>query len=256
MWNVKEGKHSMITENQAVILSNAEIARDVWKMELQTPQAESVKPGQFVMVEIPGKFLRRPISVSDTNGDVLTLIYKIMGKGTDLMSTMHDGESLNLVGPLGMGFPVVGTEEAVLLIGGGVGTPPLVKTAKAWLEKGKKVDVVLGFNSAPDVFGLDEFAQLGIEAIVATMDGTMGTKGTVLDAIREKGIATEFVQACGPLPMLRAVQSAYKKGYISLESRMGCGIGVCMGCIVNDTNGETLRVCKNGPVFPIGKVVL
>lgn len=246
----------MITENQALILSNVEIARDIWKMDLETPQARDVKPGQFVMVEVPGYFLRRPISVSDTNGNTLTLIYKIMGKGTDLMTTLKPGESLNLVGPLGQGFPVVGSVDAVLLIGGGVGTPPLVKTAKAWLEKGKKVDVVLGFNTAADVFGLDEFAQLGIDALIATMDGSMGTKGTVLDAIKEKGITTEFVQACGPLPMLKAVQNTYSKGYISLEARMGCGIGVCMGCVVTDNGGELLRVCKNGPVFPIGKVVL
>lgn len=246
----------METENQAQILSNVEIAKDIWKIDLETPQAAEVKPGQFVMVELPGYFLRRPISVCDTNDGVLTMIYKVMGKGTDLMTTLKPRESLNLVGPLGQGFPVVGSVDAVLLIGGGVGTPPLVKTAKAWLEKGKKVDVVLGFNTKNDVFGLDLFAQLGIDAHIATMDGSMGTKGTVLDAIKECNIDTEFVQACGPLPMLRAVQNAYSKGYISLESRMGCGIGVCMGCVVTDNGGELLRVCKNGPVFPIGKVVL
>lgn len=246
----------METENQALILSNTLIARDIWKMQLQTPQAEAVKPGQFVMVEVPGGFLRRPISVSDTNGDSLTLIYKIMGKGTETMSKLGPGHHLNLVGPLGQGFPVVGSQDAVLLIGGGVGVPPLVKTARAWLDKGKKVDVVMGFNTAADVFALDMFEQIGVEPIIATMDGSVGTKGTVLDAIKEHGITTEFVQACGPLPMLKAVQSTYSKGYISLEARMGCGIGVCMGCVVKDNGGELIRVCKNGPVFPIGKVVL
>ena len=245
-------------ETQAKILSNVNIAKDVWKMILQTELAAAVKPGQFVEIKIPGLFLRRPISISmnDTEKNQITIVYKIMGKGTDMMHTMEPGQTLNLVGPLGMGFPVVGTQDAVLILGGGVGVPPLLKTAKAWLEAGKKVDVVMGFNTKDDVFYTDAFEQLGITPYLATMDGSVGVKGTVLDAVDAAGITTDFVESCGPLPMLRAIQNRYSKGYISLESRMGCGIGACQGCVVKDNTGNWLRVCKNGPVFPMGKVVL
>ena len=242
-------------EQNAIILSNTLIARDVWKMELKTEIADLARPGQFVEIAVPGFFLRRPISVSDTGKGVLTIVYKVMGNGTDVMTGMHPGEELNLLGPLGQGFPVLEDKEAVLLLGGGVGVPPLLKTAKEYLAKGKKVDVALGFNNAADVFYLDAFEQLGIESAVATMDGSAGVKGTVLDAVAARGIETAFVMACGPLPMLKAINQKYTDGYISLESRMGCGIGVCMGCIVHDAKGTALRVCKNGPVFPIGRVV-
>ena len=242
-------------ESNAVILSNTLIARDVWKMELKTDLAVLARPGQFVEIALTGFFLRRPISVSDTDGDVMTIVYKVMGNGTDAMTGLKPGETLNLFGPLGQGFPVLEGKEAVLLLGGGVGVPPLLKTAKAWLAKGKKVDVALGFNNAADVFYLDAFSQLGIDAAVATMDGSAGVKGTVLDAVAARGIETDFVMACGPLPMLRAISQKYTDGYVSLEARMGCGIGVCMGCVVHDAKGTALRVCKNGPVFPIGRVV-
>ena len=242
-------------EQNAIILSNTLIARDVWKMELKTEIADLARPGQFVEIAVPGFFLRRPISVSDTGKGVLTIVYKVMGNGTDVMTGMRPGEELNLLGPLGQGFPVLEDKEAVLLLGGGVGVPPLLKTAKEYLAKGKKVDVALGFNNAADVFYLDAFEQLGIEPAVATMDGSAGVKGTVLDAVAARGIETAFVMACGPLPMLKAINQKYTDGYISLESRMGCGIGVCMGCIVHDAKGTALRVCKNGPVFPIGRVV-
>lgn len=242
-------------ENNAKILSNVCIAKDIWKMELESEIAPLAKPGQFVMIQVPSFFLRRPISVSDTHGNVLTIVYKIMGQGTQVMSEMEPGQVLNLEGPLGQGFPVLEKEE-VLLIGGGVGCPPLLKTAKAYLDKNIKVKAVFGFNSKDDIYYMDEFAKLGIEVHIATMDGSFGTKGTVMDAIAKNNITADYVLACGPIPMLKAVQNAYTDGYISLESRMGCGIGVCMGCVVEDNRGMLLRVCKNGPVFPIGKVVL
>lgn len=241
-------------ENQACILSNSRIAKDIYLMELECPQiAAKAKPGQFVQVGLEGYFLRRPISISWTDGSTLRLVYKIMGAGTDLMHTLEPGTKLNLLGPLGTGFPIT-ANDAVLILGGGVGVPPLLKTAKAYLDKGAKVDVVLGFNSKDDVFYADAFEQLGIEPVICTMDGSVGVQGTVLDGVKAKGIETQFVLACGPLPMLRAINSSYTKGYISLESRMGCGFGVCMGCVVNDVQGNKIRVCKNGPVFPIGKV--
>lgn len=242
-------------ENQAEILFNVRLSKDIWKMTLKSEIAPLAKPGQFVMIQIPPFFLRRPISISDTTDDTLTIVYKTMGQGTELMTSMKPGQSLNLIGPLGQGFPVLKKDE-VLLLGGGVGVPPLLKTAKAYQAAGVKVHVVMGFNTSAEIFYQDAFEQIGIHPYVATMDGSYGTRGTVLDAIAEHNITTPFVLACGPLPMLRAVQNAYTEGYISLESRMGCGIGVCMGCVVADKSGMLLRVCKNGPVFPIGKVVL
>lgn len=239
----------------AQILSNTPIAKDVYAMELKSDIAPLTKPGQFVQVGLPGLYLRRPISVSWTEGDTLRLVYKIMGKGTDLMHTLKPGDEISLLGPLGTGFPIAQKDEVVLM-GGGVGTPPMLITAKAYLDAGVKVNVILGFNTQQEVFYVSDFEQLGIEPVVCTMDGSLGVKGTVLDGAKAAGIDCPFVLACGPLPMLRAIQNTYQDGYISLECRMGCGFGVCLGCVVTDVNGVQVRVCKNGPVFPIGKVAL
>lgn len=242
-------------EQNAKILSNVPIAKDVFKMVVETDIAPLAKPGQFVEVGLEGFFLRRPISISDSDQSTITLVYKVVGKGTLAMANLSFCDSISLLGPLGQGFPVE-EQEKVLLVGGGVGVPPLLKTAKAYLEQDIHVDVVLGFGSACDVFYLDAFEQLGLQPIVASMDGTAGIKGTVLDAIEQSGIETDFILACGPLPMLKALSARYDKGYVSLEARMACGLGVCMGCVVQDHNGNLLRVCKDGPVFPVGKVVL
>lgn len=258
-------------DEKARVLSNVPIARDVWKLDLETDMA--CEPGQFVEVKCGGLFLRRPISVCEARNGVLTLIYKVVGRGTDWMSGLEQGQKVDVFGPLGTGFPTgqaggffetaccpVGNEEqqpeSVLLIGGGVGVPPLVMTARKLQEQGIRVQAVLGFNSAVDVFGLDLFAGLGIEPVIATMDGTVGTKGTVLDAIDAAGLDADVVMSCGPLPMLRAVCARYENGYVSLESRMACGLGACMGCVVKTPDGSQLRVCKDGPVFRIGEVVL
>ena len=237
----------------AKILRNEKISLDIYQMELETSLSALVKPGQFVQVQVPGYYLRRPISVCEIKDSTMVLIYKVVGAGTSAMHTMKPGENLNLFGPLGHGFPV--EENDVVLIGGGVGIPPLVETAKAYRKNGMHVTAVLGFNTKEQIFLCERFAQLGCDVIVATMDGSQGTKGTVMDAIHEKNIPTSFVEACGPMPMLKAVSSSCH-GYISLESRMACGIGACMGCVVKDRDGESLRVCKDGPVFEIGKVVL
>ncbi len=239
----------------AQILSNTPIAKDVYAMELQTDIAPLAKPGQFVQVGLPGLYMRRPISISWVDGNTLRLVYKIMGKGTDLMHTLKQGEEISLLGPLGTGFPLVQKEEVVLM-GGGVGTPPMLMTAKAYLDAGIKVNVILGFNTEQEVFYVSDFEQLGITPVVCTMDGSVGVKGTVLDGAKEANIDCPFVLACGPLPMLRAIQNSYKEGYVSLETRMGCGFGVCLGFVVIDVNGMQVLVCKNGPVFPIGKVAL
>lgn len=244
----------MMKKDSGRILSNIKIAKDVYRMEIRTSIADEVKCGQFVQVEIPGMFLRRPISVSERIGDTIVLIYKTVGEGTAVMSGMKEGEAISLFGPLGNGFPL--RNEDVVLIGGGVGVPPLVETAKAYLEMGQKVTAVLGFNTEHDMILKDRMESLGIRTCIATMDGSYGTKGTVMDAIDAEGIEVPYVLACGPLPMLKAVSERYRHGCISLEARMACGIGACMGCVVKTSDGESRRVCKDGPVFEIGKVVL
>ena len=236
-----------------IITSNTNIGKDVYRMEIETDLAKDVRCGQFVEVEVPGYFLRRPISICEVLDEkILVLVYKVVGNGTKMMTSMN--QEVSLFGPCGNGFPVL--NEDVLLIGGGVGVPPLVETAKKYKKLGQKVIVVVGFNTKDDAILLDECKKYADEVYVATMDGSLGTKGTVIDAINENHIKQEYVLSCGPLPMLKAVNSKYTKGYISLEARMACGLGACMGCVVKDTEGNSLRVCKDGPVFEIGKVVL
>lgn len=239
--------------NNALIKKNEKIAPDIYAMELSSDISPLVQAGQFVQVQVPGFYLRRPISVSETDGQKMTLIYKVVGQGTDAMHAMKTGEMINLFGPLGNGFPIL--EKDVVLIGGGVGIPPLVETAKQYRAKGQHVTAVLGFNTKEQIFLEKRFAELGCDVLIATMDGSCGIAGTVIDAMEAGHVSKEFVEACGPLPMLKAV-SQECHGYISLESRMACGIGACMGCVVKDDQGESKRVCKDGPVFEIGKVVL
>lgn len=236
-----------------IILSNVLLTEDTYRMEIACDSSHA-KPGQFVQVEVPGYFLRRPISICEITSHGLVLVYKVVGQGTQKMAEMKEG-NINLFGPLGTGFPVE-AKEHVVLMGGGVGVPPLYETAKQYLHQGTKVDVVLGFNTKNQAIYLEEFEALGVRVTVASMDGSIGVKGTVIDAMQEKEIPGDFILACGPLPMLKAIQNTYTKGYISLEARMACGMGACMGCVVKDKEGHSLRVCKDGPVFEIGKVAL
>lgn len=242
-------------QENAIIQSNIEIGKDIWKMELKTGLAKLAKPGQFIEITVPGFYLRRPISISEIQEDGLVIIYKVLGEGTLKMTSLKQGDLLDIFGPLGNGFPIE-DESSVLLIGGGVGVPPLYETAKRYLAQGSQVDVVLGFNDKSQVFYQKEFENLGCHVSIATMDGSLGTKGTVLDAIAEHQIQTDFILSCGPLPMLKALDKNYTRGYISLEARMACGVGACMGCVVQDHDGNSLRVCKDGPVFEVGKVAL
>lgn len=237
------------------IIENTNIARDVYRMVLSTSIAKDVQCGQFVQVEVPNYFLRRPISVSEVvDENTLVIVYKVVGDGTKVLSQLKENEEVSLFGPCGTGFPI--NDEDVTLVGGGVGVPPLLETAKQYLSNNHKVNVVLGFNSKDDMILKEDFEKLGCEVTIATMDGSIGTQGTVIDAINQNNIEVNFVLACGPLPMLKAIQNTYSHGYISLESRMACGMGACMGCVVKDKEDNALRVCKDGPVFEIGKVVL
>ena len=203
--------------------------------------------GGFVNIKIDGLFLRRPISVCDYDDKTLTLIYKIVGKGTEALAEMADGTELDILVGLGNGYDLSKSGDAPLLIGGGVGVPPLYKLAKLLLAEGKRVQLVLGFNSGADVFYENEFRALGADVRVTTADGSYGTKGFVTDAMGD--LDYTYFYTCGPEPMLKAVHKATKtSGQMSFEERMGCGFGACMGCSCKTLTGYK-RICKEGPVM-------
>ena len=229
------------------ILSNDRIAKGTYLMKL-SGDASDCAPGRFVNLRIAGKFLRRPISVCDADAETLTLIYKVVGEGTRQMAEMGVGETLDLLTGLGNGYDTEKSGSCPLLLGGGVGVPPLYKLAKQLIAEGKTVKVILGFNSKDEVFFEKEFAALGAEVTVCTADGSYGMRGFVTDAIASVGEYTYFY-TCGPEPMLRAVSAATAtSGQMSFEERMGCGFGVCMGCSCETLTGYK-RICRDGPIM-------
>ena len=237
-----------ITQNEA--LTDA-----VWRMRLEGDTEWITRPGQFVNIAIDGLYLRRPISVSDYDHEGLTLIYKVVGEGTRRMSEMNVGTELDLLTGLGNGFSTDIDAQTMLLVGGGVGVPPLYNLAKQLLAKGKKVLVVLGFNAQSELFYEEEFRELGCEVYVATADGSRGTKGFVTTAIAEQGLEFDYFYACGPLPMLKALCDNVKQdGELSFEERMGCGFGACMGCSCQTKYGSK-RICKDGPVLKKEEII-
>ena len=204
-------------------------------------------PGQFINLRLDGYFLRRPISVHDVDDQSVTIIYKILGHGTEDMRRMAPGTELDILTGLGNGFDISCAGDAPLLIGGGVGTPPMYWLAKELLAAGKQVTAVLGFNRREDVFCQEEFRALGVNTIVATADGSYGVRGFVTDAMAE--LEYSYFYCCGPEPMLKAVWKASKtSGQLSFEERMGCGFGACMGCTCKTLTGHK-RICKEGPVL-------
>ena len=218
----------------------------VYKMVLSGDTSAIISAGQFVNVQLSGKFLRRPISVCDANGDELTLVYKVVGAGTRQMSEMQSGDTVDVLSGLGNGYDETKAGERVLLLGGGVGVPPLYLLAKNLLKAGKTVSVVLGFNKADEIFFEDEFKALGATVTVATADGSYGKKGFATDALPE---TYDYFYTCGPEPMLKAVYKATNtSGQFSFEERMGCGFGACMGCSCKTITGYK-RICKDGPVL-------
>lgn len=231
------------------VVANAPLTRDVYRMVLEGNTQWIIRPGQFVNIELDGLYLRRPISICDWDEHTITIIYKVVGRGTEQMSKMSVGKELDVLTGLGNGFnPDIECNEA-LLVGGGVGVPPLYRLAKELLAQGKKVSVVLGFNTAAEVFYADEFRQLGAEVYVSTADGSVGVKGFVTDAIRESEVVFDYFYACGPLPMLKALcDNCTQRGELSFEERMGCGFGACMGCSCKTLTGNK-RICKEGPVM-------
>lgn len=237
------------------ILQNTLIIPSVFEMKLEGNMGAISRPGQFVNIALPNLYLRRPISVSDCDGkSYLSLLYKVVGKGTEQMSQMLPGQTLEVLTGLGNGFSVEATQQAALLLGGGIGIAPLYGLAKALKAKGKEVTVVLGFNRADEVFYEKKFQQLGAQVYVATMDGSCGTKGFVTDVLQQYSPQADYFYACGPMPMLRALRTLDLSGELSLEARMGCGFGICMGCTIQTTDGSK-RVCKEGPVFPKEQII-
>ena len=228
------------------IVDNLPLTSSVYRIRLQGDTEIAARPGQFVNLRLDGLFLRRPISICDTENSKLTLIYKIVGSGTRQLASMLPGQKLDLLTGLGNGFDLSLSGNHPLLLGGGVGVPPLYLLARRLLSEGKKVSAVLGFNTREEIFYDDAFRELGCDITVTTADGTAGIHGFVTDAIPDH---YTFFYACGPEPMLKAVcKHTRTSGQLSLEERMGCGFGACMGCSCKTLTGSK-RICKDGPVL-------
>ena len=237
------------------VVANEPLTPDVWRMVLAGDTQWITRPGQFVNIELEGLYLRRPISISDWSEDTITIIYKVVGRGTEQMSRMVAGQELDVLTGLGNGFDADVECQQSLLVGGGVGVPPLYRLAKELIARGRKVSVVLGFNTAKEVFYAEEFRLLGADVYVSIADGSVGTKGFVTDAIRENGVDFDFFYSCGPLPMLKALCDCTDvKGELSFEERMGCGFGACMGCSCKTLAGNK-RICKDGPVMKREEII-
>ncbi|MBQ7329014.1 MAG: dihydroorotate dehydrogenase electron transfer subunit [Oscillospiraceae bacterium] len=229
------------------IMENTALTESVFKMVLRGDVSDITAPGQFVNIQLDGLFLRRPISVCDLGENTLTIIYKAVGKGTEQMSRMQRGEKLDVLTGLGNGYDLTVAGKRPVLLGGGVGVPPMYLLAKQLLAQGKKVTVILGFNTESEIFYEKEFMALGADVIVTTVDGSRGIKGFVTDAL--KMLDYTYFYTCGPEPMLKAVYKASTtSGQMSFEKRMGCGFGACMGCSCKTLTGYK-RICKEGPVM-------
>ena len=234
------------------IQANELLAKSVYRMQL-AGNTTGILPGQFVNIRVEGQFLRRPISVCNITDGVLTIIYKVVGVGTEAMSHLPVGTQLDVLTVLGNGYDLSKAGDAPLLVGGGVGVPPMYMLARQLREAGKNVRVILGFNTKDEVFYEDEFRALGCDVTVTTVDGSHGVKGFVTNALDGQ---QSYYYTCGPLPMIKAlIQAAGTNGEVSMEERMGCGFGACMGCTIQTTQGPK-RVCKEGPVFPANELIL
>ena len=242
----------MMKQQILTITENVPVTKSVYRMRLEGADLEAQKPGGFVNIRLDGLFLRRPISVFDSEAGRLTILYKTVGKGTERMAGMRPGETLDVLTGLGNGYDLSKAGDRPLLLGGGVGVPPLYLLAKQLIAAGKKPFAVLGFNTAEEVFGEEEFRALGCDVTVATADGSCGVKGFVTDALPED---YSYFYTCGPEPMLRAVYRTTKtSGQFSFEERMGCGFGACMGCSCKTITGYK-RICREGPVLEKEEII-
>ena len=237
-----------MTKEKYVIEENIPLTKDIYKMVLLGDTSAITAPGQFINIELEGLYLRRPISICDYDEKSITIIYKVVGKGTQKMSEMTTGEQLDILVGLGNGYKIENCGERPLVIGGGVGIPPLYHLTKKLIEAGKKPVVILGYNCSEELFYVQEFEALGAAVFTATVDGSCGTRGFVTDVIDQVGDYTYFF-TCGPEPMLKAVYAKTNtSGQFSFEERMGCGFGACMGCSCKTIHGSK-RICKEGPVL-------
>jgi len=237
------------------IQSQQQLAEGIYEMVLQLPGGDQIRPGQFINIKLEGQYLRRPISICDWTEETITIIYKTVGRGTEQMSRMQAGETLDILYPLGNGFDLNGTFSKPLMIGGGVGAPPMYGLCKRLVGMGRKPIVLLGFGSTTDVFYEEQFRSLGAEVIITTEDGSRGVKGFVTDGMDELDYDSIF--ACGPERMLQAVDEkapAGLPGQMSFERRMGCGFGACMGCSCRTKYGSK-RICVEGPVLERSEIV-
>lgn len=235
------------------IKSNIKLVESVYETVLLGDTSSLRSPGQFINIKIDGLFLRRPISVCDYDENSITIIYKVVGEGTQLMSEMQSGEKLDVLCGLGNGFDTSKSGDNPVLIGGGVGVPPMYNLCKKLISEGKKVTVILGFNNADEIFYEDKFKALGADVKVTTVDGSYGIKGYVTDALKDTNYT--YFYACGPMPMFKAIENtATTSGQYSFEERMGCGFGACMGCSCKTKYGNK-RICKDGPVLEREEII-
>ena len=246
--SLKSAEDKMYKKGIYTIVENRALTSSVFKMVLSGDTQYITAPGQFVNIKLEGSYLRRPISVSDYDAQSLTIIYKVAGVGTRQMSEMQSGETLDLLTGLGNGFNADAQCDRPLLVGGGVGVPPLYNLARRLLAEGKKPTVVLGFNVESEIFLRAEFETLGVPTLITTVDGSVGTKGFVTSVLG--AIDFDYVYSCGPIPMLKALYGATEgmAGEYSFEERMGCGFGACVGCTCKTKYGNK-RICKDGPVL-------
>lgn len=241
----------MYKEDVYEIILNAPLTKDVYKMVLKGDTQYITAPGQFINLKLEGKFLRRPISVCDFDSETITIIYKVVGEGTEQMSKMQLGETIDCLTGLGNGYDISKSKKP-LLIGGGVGVPPMYYLAKCLIKDGQKPTVILGFNTKDEIFYEEEFKALGVDVVITTVDGSYGVKGFVTDGMPED---YDYFYTCGPMPMFKAVNAATKtSGQFSFEEKMGCGFGACMGCSCKTKYGNK-RICKDGPVLVKEEIV-
>ena len=242
-----------MTQGLYEIIKNDALTSTVYKMVIKGDTSAITAPGQFVNLKLEGKFLRRPISICDYDDTSITLVYKVVGEGTEQMAEMKAGEVIDVLVGLGNGYSLDKCGEKPLFIGGGVGIPPLYNLCKKLIKAGKTCTVILGFNNADEIFLEDDFKALGANVIVTTVDGSYGTKGFVTDAMKD--INYTYFFTCGPMPMFKAIEStAVTSGQYSFEERMGCGFGACMGCSCKTKYGNK-RICKDGPVLERKEII-
>ncbi len=222
------------------------LQKDIFLMVLSGDCKDIDRPGRFVNIKIEGLYLRRPISICDFNNDEITIIFKTVGEGTKQLSEMKPGEVLDVLIPLGNGFDISANCKKPVVIGGGIGVPPLLNLCKQLLAAGRKPAVILGFNTSEDAVLIDEFKALGVEPVITTADGSMGTKGFVTGPLADMDF--DYVFTCGPEPMLKAIWDMAEDGQFSFEARMACGFGACMGCTCETKYGYK-RICKDGPIM-------